>query len=180
MISVVIPTRESERDLVPTLAALVPGMTAGILREVIITDGGSQDETAKVADIAGCRFVASTEPLGVRLRAAAGDARGTWLMFIRPGTVPESGWVDELGGLIEAGRVQAAAFRAPAGDLAALVRRFLPLRPQAERGFALTRALYDEVGGVRADASGPDADLIGRIGRRMTTLRTVAWLPQDS
>ena len=57
----------------PTLAALVPGATAGIVREVIVADGGSRDDTEQVADIAGCRFLSSVEPLGARLKAAARD-----------------------------------------------------------------------------------------------------------
>ncbi len=57
MISVVIATHESERLLVPTLAALVPGALAGVVREVIVADAGSRDDTAKVADVAGCRFM---------------------------------------------------------------------------------------------------------------------------
>ena len=69
--SVVIATHDSERALVATLAALVPGATAGIVREVIVADGGSRDDTEQVADIAGCVFLASKEPLGARLNAAA-------------------------------------------------------------------------------------------------------------
>ena len=57
MFSIIIATHDSERALVPTLAALVPGATAGIVREVIVADGGSRDETEQVADIAGCRFL---------------------------------------------------------------------------------------------------------------------------
>ena len=34
MLSVVIATQESERELLPTLAALVPGASAGLVREV--------------------------------------------------------------------------------------------------------------------------------------------------
>src|ERR1043165_2462471 len=94
MLSIIIPTHDSERALVPTLAALVPGATAGIVREVIVADGGSRDETAKVADIAGCRFLASAGPLGARLSRAAGAARGGWLMFLRAGAVPAAAWVD--------------------------------------------------------------------------------------
>ncbi|MEA2873185.1 MAG: hypothetical protein QOH67_3161, partial [Hyphomicrobiales bacterium] len=45
MFSVIVATYDSERALVPTLAALVPGATAGIVREVIVADGGSRDET---------------------------------------------------------------------------------------------------------------------------------------
>ena len=59
MFSIIIATHDSERALVPTLAALVPGATAGIVREVIVADGGSRDETEQVADIAGCRFLSS-------------------------------------------------------------------------------------------------------------------------
>src|SRR2546423_1069103 len=96
MFSIVIATHDSERALVPTLAALVPGATAGIVREVIVADGGSRDETEQVADVAGCRFLLSTESLGTRLKAAATTARGDWLMFLRPGSVPGSNWVDEM------------------------------------------------------------------------------------
>ena len=42
MLSVIIPTQNSERALVPTLAALVSGATAGLISEVLIADGGSQ------------------------------------------------------------------------------------------------------------------------------------------
>src|SRR5689334_16898277 len=81
--SIILATRDSERALVPTLAALVPGATAGIVREVVVTDGGSRDRTQDVADIAGCHFVVSAQPLGARLAAAARSARGDWLMFLR-------------------------------------------------------------------------------------------------
>ena len=45
----------------PTLAALVPGAATGLLAEVVIADANSRDATAEVADIAGCRFLASSE-----------------------------------------------------------------------------------------------------------------------
>lgn len=38
MLSVIIPTHDSERALVRTLAALVPGAAAGLVSEVLITD----------------------------------------------------------------------------------------------------------------------------------------------
>src|SRR2546421_11511137 len=85
MISVVISTRDSEVLLAATLAALVPGAVAGLVREVIVADGGSTDGTGTVADIAGCRFFASAEPLGARLSLAAAMARADWLLFLRPG-----------------------------------------------------------------------------------------------
>ncbi len=50
MLSVIVATHESERALVPTLAALVPGATAGLLGEVVVADAGSRDATAEVAE----------------------------------------------------------------------------------------------------------------------------------
>jgi glycosyltransferase involved in cell wall biosynthesis len=93
MLSAIIATRESERTLVPTLAALVPGAVAGLLAEVVVADGGSRDATAEVADLAGCRFLVSAEPLGTRLKAAAATTKTPWLMFLRAGCVPEPGWI---------------------------------------------------------------------------------------
>ncbi|MGB7042665.1 MAG: glycosyltransferase, partial [Xanthobacteraceae bacterium] len=87
MLSVIISTHDSEQALVPTLAALVSGATAGLITEVLVADGGSKDDTAVVADVAGCEFLALGEPLGARLKAAAAKARAPWLMFIQPGTV---------------------------------------------------------------------------------------------
>src|SRR5690348_8178579 len=95
MISVVIATHESERELVHTLAALVPGALHGLVREVIVIDAGSQDDTAKVADVAGCRFLVQPRGLrGARLAAAAATARADWLWFVTPGSVPEVGWLE--------------------------------------------------------------------------------------
>src|ERR1700730_44246 len=127
MFSVIIPTAESERALVPTLAALVPGATAGIIREVIVTDAESRDQTEEVADIAGCRFVSSAKPLGVRLNEAAKTARGDWLMFLRPGCVPGSTWIDETITFVEeiAGRNRpnAAIFQPQATTVLAILAR---------------------------------------------------------
>ena len=111
MFSVIIATRDSERALVPTLAALVPGATAGIVREVIVADGGSRDETEQVADIAGCRFVSSAKPLGARLKEAAATARGEWLMFLRPGVVPDPTWIDETIAFVDESRLRERRLR---------------------------------------------------------------------
>ena len=179
MFSVIIATHESERALVPTLAALVPGATAGLVREVIVADGDSRDETREVADIAGCLFLSSGEPLGARLAAAAKSARGTWLMFLTPGVVPEATWTDETARFAEGtdllGSPRAAVFAGRRGGLAGLLRQIAGKRPGAGQGLLLPKLLYDEVGGHRAAAADPHDDLLRRLGRRrLVTLRTVA------
>ena len=176
MLSVVIATENAERILVPTLAALVPGATAGIIREVIVTDAESRDQTEEVADIAGCRFVSSAKPLGVRLNEAAQTARGDWLMFLRPGCVPGSSWIDETIAFVdETGRrnkpntaIFAAETTTVFDVLARAFRR--PISPR--QGLMIAKPFYLELGG-HPDTAFPEAALLRRIGRRrIATLRT--------
>lgn len=189
MLSVVIATNESERALLPTLAALVPGAAAGAVREVIVADAGSRDQTAEVADIAGCRIIVSQAPLGERLKSAAATARAPWLMFLRPGMVPEPTWIGETVGFAQQeqrnGREspRAAAFRLAAaqggarrtlGEALELLRLACGGSHRPEQGLVIARGLYDALGGHR-DAPDPERDLLRRLGRgRIVMLRSRA------
>src|SRR5258707_7735533 len=101
MLSVIIPTFNSERMLVPTLAMLISGAMSGLVREVTIVDGGSTDATLQVADAAGCEVAVSSPPLGTRLNAAAAAARSPWVMFLRAGTVLDATWLQEAARFID-------------------------------------------------------------------------------
>ena len=181
MFSIVIATRDSERALGPTLAALVPGATASVVREVIVADGGSRDETEQVADFAGCRFVTSSEPLGSRLKAAAATARGTWLMFLSAGVVPGPGWIDATIAFVEETGPQdsrAAVFAAGGNQFAALLQRLPGFLPSPRQGLIIGKPFYDTLGGHRGEAADPETDLLRRIGRRrLRTLRSAVSGP---
>lgn len=58
MLSVVIQTHNDEDSLARTLASLVSASVEGVVREVIVCDGGSTDRTHLVADHTGCQFIA--------------------------------------------------------------------------------------------------------------------------
>jgi glycosyltransferase involved in cell wall biosynthesis len=183
MLSVIIPTHESEQALAPTLAALVSGATAGLITEVLVADGGSQDDTAVVADIAGCAFLELGEPVGRRLRTAAAKARAPWLMFIQPGTVLYAPWTDDAIRFVEqpGPRSRAAVFRRGAGPQTALREALSFLiaavgRPRPGQGLIIPKALYDELGGHSENAADPQAEFIRRIGRRrIVTLAATAF-----
>jgi glycosyltransferase involved in cell wall biosynthesis len=185
MLSVVIATHDSERALLPTLAALVAGAAAGLVREVIVADAGSRDATAAIADGAGCRVLTSTQARGARLKAAAEAARASWLLFLRPGIVLDATWVDESRRFIDEAELRectgtyaavfrAAAFRPTLLEALALLRAALGARPNASQGLVIFRTLYDALGGHR-DVDEPERDLIRRLGRRrLILLRTGA------
>lgn len=178
MLSAIIATHESERALVPTLSALVPAVATGLLREVIVADAASTDATAEVAEIAGCRFISSGEPLGVRLKRAAQQARAPWLMFLRAGVVPEPGWMQAVERFIPAAdstdQPRAAVFRPPGvadlmrpgwRELIALLRVTLGGAPRPEQGLLIARRSYDALGGHSA-VDDAEAALLRKLGRR--------------
>jgi glycosyltransferase involved in cell wall biosynthesis len=187
MLSAIIATHESERALVPTLAALVPGAAAGLLAEVVVADAGSRDATAEVADIAGCRFISSAEPIGARLKAAAASTRSPWLMFLRAGAVPQAGWIDAADRFMQTtdlldGAARAAVFRPPGAadylrpsfaEIVVLLRTAFGGGPGPEQGLLIARRFYEAVGGHSASADAETA-LLRRLGRRHTAMLTTA------
>src|ERR1700735_2609420 len=95
MLSVIIPTEGAEHPTVATLAALVPGAAAGVVREVLLVDRGDNGVIERVADVAGCRFLPFDGTRAAALAAGARQARSPWLMFLHAGAVLDHGWIEE-------------------------------------------------------------------------------------
>ena len=178
MISVIIATLDCERALTRTLAALVPGAVDGLISEAIVADGGSRDDTAIVADAAGCTFMTVEGRLGRRLKTAVAKARAPFLLFVRPSVVIEAGWIGEARRFAERSPPdRAAVFRRGAveqstfGELARLLATLLGVLPGPDQGLLMSRRFYDALGGHAENAPDPEGDLIRRIGRqRLATL----------
>jgi hypothetical protein len=155
------------------------------MRDVVLADAGSRDDTEKIADAAGCAFVAGPADPGARLRAAAQAARGPWLLFLDPAGVLDAGWSREVRAFLDqaerAGAVErAATFRLRRegfgmtprlAEIAAATRLALIGRPRPEQGLLIAKRFYLSLGGHGAGA-GAHRRLVGRIGRRIAVLRT--------
>ncbi len=189
MISVVIPTLNAEAGLAATLTALIPATVEGLVREVIIVDGGSTDRTLRIADQAGTRVISSEPGRGRQLGEGAKAAQFNWLLFLHADTVLEPGWEREVSALIErveSGRRQetAAAFAFALDDegfMPRLVEWGVALRctvlrlPYGDQGLVLSRNLYRQLGGFRDLPLMEDVDLVRRLGRsRLAILRSAA------
>ena len=161
MLTVIIPTRESERTLVQTLSPLVAGATAGLIAQVIVADDGSRDATEEVAEIAGCAFLRREGPVGARLKAAAVSAKTPWLMFLRPGTVPAAGWLEAVDAFMQSGGETASFRRAVGGGF--LMRLTRP-RVHPDQGLLIRKHAYNAAGGHIASENAEVA-LLRRLGR---------------
>lgn len=176
MISVVIPTLNAETSLAWCLARLVRGAMSGLVREVVISDGGSTDETPRIAEATGANFISAPRGRGSQLAAGAEAARGDWLLFLHADTVLDHGWENEVAEFIErAGPDRAAAFRFALDDFGTGARRlekFVALRcalfglPYGDQGLLISRRLYRKIGGFRPMPLMEDVDIVRRLGRR--------------
>src|SRR5215510_1008645 len=96
MISVVIPTLNSAAQLPRTFAPLVQGAADGLIKQVIVADGGSTDDTLAMSEAAGCEVVRSAPGRAKQMRVGAEASRANWMLFLHPGTALAPGWVDEV------------------------------------------------------------------------------------
>jgi Glycosyl transferase family 2 len=182
MLSVIIPTEGVERTAVATLAALVPGAAAGLVREVLLIDRSESGVTIeRVADVAGCRFVPFEGTRAAAMAAGARQARGPWLMFLHAGAVLDSGWIEETTQFIQAvangGRPRAGIFRyarSPYTDTRLrdgfkFIARLIA-GPSSEQGLLIARDHYERLGGYAPNARRSEARLLRQLGRSSRTL----------
>ena len=109
MISVVIPTQDDEAVLARTLGPLVAAAVSGLVREVILADGGSVDATLDIGEDSGCRIVAGEGSGEARARAAAEGASSDWLMILPPEVQLLPGWEPLVRSFVERQGAGAAA-----------------------------------------------------------------------
>lgn len=189
MLTVIIPTLNAERALEPTLAALMPAVMSGLIKQLVVSDGGSNDHSVAVADDAGADIVTGPAGRGNQLALGAAQARGEWLLFLHADTLLEPGWDLEVQQFITeataAGdRERVAYFRFRLNDRQSAARwlerivsarcRLLAL-PYGDQGLLISKSFYDEVGGFKDIPLMEDVDFIRRVGRgRLSALRHAA------
>lgn len=132
MLSVVIETLNDEDPLARTLSSLVGPAVEGAVREVIVCDRGSTDGTEKVAEIAGCTFLAQST-----IAQAIDRAKSDWLLIIEPGARPLEGWGEHVAQHIS-GQTMAARFSRSAEDRLPFLARVFSSKRALSEGLVIT------------------------------------------
>ena len=172
-ISVVIPTLDAADELPRTLAALAGSAS---IREIIVSDGGSRDETASIAHAAGARVMTGPRGRGIQLIAGAAAATGEWLLFLHADCRLTADWEKAVAEFIaRPGASDRAGYFGFALDdpdpAARRLERIVAWRcrvfglPYGDQGLLIARGLYDAVGGFAAIPLMEDVDFVRRLGR---------------
>ncbi|WP_425043534.1 TIGR04283 family arsenosugar biosynthesis glycosyltransferase [Primorskyibacter sp. S87] len=154
-ISIVIPTLNAMGNLPRCLESLMEGLPAGLIRDVIVSDGESEDATCRLAEAAGASVVSGRASRGGQLRRGCALAKGDWLLVLHADSVLPPGWAEQVATHIHESSDPAAfhlSFRA-AGLAPVWVAGWANFRsrvfglPFGDQGLLLQRADYESAGG---------------------------------
>jgi rSAM/selenodomain-associated transferase 2 len=155
-ISIIIPTLNAAPQLPDTLARIMEGLNAGVVRELVISDGGSTDDIEQLAAEIGATFVTGPAGRGGQLIRGADAAKGDWLLFLHADTWLPEGWSEAALEHIQNDAnalVFSLSFRGAHGPMAKITSAWANLRsrafglPYGDQALLISRALYDSIGG---------------------------------
>lgn len=182
-LSIVIPTLDAQAALPGCAAALMEGLEAGLIREVIVSDGGSGDGTRAVADAIGAVWVEGAASRGGQLRRGGAAAQAPWLLILHADTQLAPGWAEAVGEHLARGDGRAGYFRLAfdrGGWRAAWVAGWANLRarlaglPYGDQGLLIRAELYEGVGGYPDIPLMEDVALARRLRGQLVALPVTA------
>lgn len=162
----------------PTIAATLRSVLAPDHRrpaEILVVDGGSNDATCSIAELAGARVVAAPRGRGAQLAAGVAAVRSPWLLLLHADTRLDAGWQESVCRHAAGGPGRAGYFRFALDSddrRARSVERAVRWRcrafalPYGDQGLLIHRDLLAEIGGIRPLPLMEDVDLVRRLGRR--------------
>lgn len=169
-ISIVVPALNEALCIVDTLRALreLHGE-----KEIIVVDGGSNDETRALAAAQGARVLLSRQGRGMQMHAGALEATGDVLWFVHADTIPPAHCLDEIRQSLDnpfvVGGNFGLLFDGPSRAARQLTAIYPALRVMGlcygDSGIFIRQATYRAIGGFRPLALFEDLDLLRRMRR---------------
>ena len=180
-ISIIIPTLNSETDLPETLNALFEGMENNLIRELIISDGGSTDKTKFIANEVGACVVEGSSGRGLQISKGVDKSRGDWILIIHADTSLSLDWSVEILQKIDENFAYHFKLKFKSKSLFARIleywvairSNFLGL-PYGDQGFLIHRDLLGSIGGFPKIPIMEDVSLASRLRGKIEPLDILA------
>jgi rSAM/selenodomain-associated transferase 2 len=171
MISIIVPALNEASHLVQTLSAL---QALEGEKEILLVDGGSDDDTVQIASKAGVRVFESARGRGTQQHAGALEARGNVLWFVHADTMPPVNAISSILAALSDNSVAGGNFGLIFDGESRAARQLTTIYPAlrwlnlcyGDSGIFVRRAAYDAVGGFRSLMLFEDLDLLQRLRKR--------------
>ena len=176
LISVIIPALNEAARLPPLIASLQADPTRS---EIIVVDGGSEDDSQAVAARAGARVIEAQRGRGQQLATGCAAARGDVLLQLHADTVfPAGGLTALVSALQSDDQVIGGNYRIVFDgdtDFAQWLTDFYAwFRGHGlyygDSGIFVRRTVYQEIGGIRPIAMMEDLDFCRRLEKAGKTV----------
>lgn len=182
-LSVIIPTLNAASALGPTAESLLSGATEGLIRELVISDGGSSDDTARVARELGALWVTGEKGRGGQIARGINTSSAPWLLILHADTCLSENWTEAARVHMNAYQSEAGYFRLrfrTKGAAARIVETGANLRarlvglPYGDQGLLIARETLNAIGGYPELPLMEDVALAGALGGRLRKLNAIA------
>ncbi len=180
-ISIVIPTLDADGGLPACLGCLGEGLHAGLIRELVISDGGSGDATLRIAEQAGARIVTGAPSRGGQIGRGIATAEADWLLVLHADTHLAEGWAQAVLPVLTQPGAWHFRLRFDANGLMprwvagwANLRSRLFRLPYGDQGLLIHRDVLEAVGGYPDLPLMEDVALARRLKRRLRALPATA------
>ncbi len=172
MISIIIPTYNEEKSISDLLGHLCKGISGLDGAEIIVVDGGSQDNTVDVVRSCGITCIPSKRKgRAAQMNTGAEHATHNTLYFVHADTIPPLSFMDDINQALRKGyksgcyRYQFDHYPTPLLRINAYCTRFDRIMCRGgDQTLFISKKLFNSLGGFREDYMiMEDYDLIQKI-----------------
>jgi rSAM/selenodomain-associated transferase 2 len=180
-ISIIIPTLNSEYELPETLTSLFEGIEKNLIRELIISDGGSLDKTKIIASEVGAVFLEGTGGRGAQIKRGIEKSCGDWILVLHSDTSLSSNWTEQIFPNIDKKFAYYFKLKFKSNSIFAyFLETWANLRskifdlPYGDQGLLIHRDLVTSIGGFPSLPIMEDVALAGKLKRKLKSLNIIA------
>ena len=176
-LSVVIPTLNAQQVLPSTLESLMEGVFAGVIGDLVIVDGGSNDATINMAKEVGATFLETKPSRGGQIFAGVSECKCDWVLILHADSRLSQGWAELIPAAPDPERAYYFKLQFDAvGFAAGWVAKWANLRskifalPYGDQGILIHKNLLTSIGDYPTEPLMEDVILARTLGRRLSAL----------